>query len=126
MIRIVTVTTFISLLFISSCKTDNGEALYPNKIECDTTNVTYSGTIAPIIQANCTDRGCHTSAHPDGSKIFETYNGVKIVVPNDQLMNALQYKNSPIDNMPPAPYDKLSDCDIAKFEAWIRRGYPNN
>src|SRR5450759_293871 len=69
-ISIVSITMF--LMFFVSCYYDNEEALYPvlNNL-CDTTNVTYSGTIFPILNNSCL--GCHSVPATGGSILLSTY-----------------------------------------------------
>ena len=53
--------TIFSLFFIS-CYYDNEEALYPTlSSTCDTSNVTFSGIISPILANNC--YSCHSDAN---------------------------------------------------------------
>lgn len=91
--------------------------------ECDTTNVTYSGTVAPIIQNNCL--GCHTgSSAYNNNTPLENYAGVKQSVDNGQLFAAIAHTSGAV----PMPYGggMLQDCDIAQIKAWIDKGAPNN
>ena len=119
---------FISLAIISvfifffvSCYYDNEEALYPKlNTGCDTTNVSYSATIAPILTDNCT--GCHNSSNPSGGIILTNYSKVQSVASSGVLMNALTGKGVPV--MPPS--GPLSACMILQFQIWIRNGMPNN
>ena len=66
----------------SGCYYDNEEELYPFDF-CDVTNVTYSGTIQPIVQGNCAVPGCHVpgATSPD----LSTYAGLKTVADNGKL-----------------------------------------
>ena len=55
-------TIAIFSYFISGCYYDNEEALYPElSSSCDTTNITFSGTIVPILSSNC--YSCHSDAN---------------------------------------------------------------
>ncbi len=123
MTKLLIVSMLLTVSF-TACKTDSGEMLYPQKVGCDTSNIQYSTIVKPIIKTNCLDQGCHTSGNPSGGFQFETYNDFITVIPGDKLITSLKYLASPSKNMPPT--GKLSDCDISKIEAWIKRGYPNN
>jgi hypothetical protein len=114
-----TIVTF--LLFFVSCYYDNEEALYPTvNNACDTTNVTYSGTIAPIVSSYCTT--CHSGSVPSGGMAFTNYSGVQTVASSGLLMNALTGKGVPI--MPVS--GALTPCKISLFQIWIRKGMLNN
>ncbi|MGD0756145.1 MAG: hypothetical protein ABR927_13910 [Bacteroidales bacterium] len=114
-------TLSIFLLFFVSCYYDNEEALYPTlNNACDTTNVTYSGTIAPLLNNNCT--GCHGGSIPSGGILLTNYASVQTVASSGMLMNALNGNGVPV--MPAS--GSLSVCKIAQFQIWIRNGMPNN
>ena len=53
------------LLLLQSCYYDSVEELYPNPVECDTTNVSYATDVWPIIESNCVV--CHSGAAPSGN-----------------------------------------------------------
>lgn len=111
----------IFLIFLASCYYDNAEALYPSiGSSCDTTNVTYSGTLAPILSSNCT--GCHSGAAPSGSISLTSYANVQTVAASGVLMNALKGNGVPL--MPSS--GSLSACKISQFQIWIRKGMLNN
>jgi len=55
----------IMVLGFTGCYYDNEEELYPQAPECDTLNVTYSATIALIMETNCND--CHGGASPNAN-----------------------------------------------------------
>ncbi len=87
---------------------------------CDSINVKYSTTIAPLLSANCT--GCHNASVISGSTQLDTYAGVVSAVNNGQLMGSL------IGNLSRMPKygTALSGCDIGKIRKWISDGAPNN
>lgn len=108
------------MIFIS-CYYDNEEALYPAlSTSCDTTNVTYNGTIDPILNSYCT--GCHSGSLPSGGITLTDYASVAALASSGALMNALTGNGVPL--MPPS--GSLSPCKIGQFQIWIRDGAPNN
>jgi hypothetical protein len=114
-------TLAIFWLFFVSCYYDNEEALYPTlNNACDTTNVTYSGTIALLLNNNCT--GCHGGSIPSGGILLTNFTSVQTVASSGLLMNALNGNGVPV--MPAS--GSLSVCKIAQFQIWIRNGMPNN
>ena len=107
------------LCLIPSCYYDNVEDLYPfEACACDTANVTYSQTIAPIMSANC--NACHNSANPNGNPPVITADsaGLIVVAKNTKLWNAVDHVNGGSRDMPQNA-NKLSDCDLAKINVWI-------
>jgi cytochrome c5 len=109
------------VLFIASCYYDNEEALYPSlNATCDTTNVTYSGTLVPILNNNCTS--CHSGSVPSGAISLTNYTNVQTVAASGLLMNALKGKGVSI--MPPS--GSLSACRMSQFQIWIKNGMLNN
>lgn len=90
--------------------------------DCDTTNVTYSGTIWPIIELSCF--GCHSGPEPSGGIALTSYASITQVANNGKLFGAINHENG-FSAMPKnAP--KLSDCKIDQVKIWIEDGTPNN
>ncbi len=108
-------------IIFSSCYYDNEQYLYPSVTLCDTTTVSYSQTVAPIIQTNCL--GCHAGSTPSGGINLETYSNVLLKVNDGSLKNSVKYNNL---NSPMPPSGKMSDCNINKIAAWINQGAANN
>jgi hypothetical protein len=117
---------FFLLIFVftfHSCYWDNEEDLYPSSgSNCDTTQVTYSGTIAPIMSTYC--NSCHNTATANGGVITDTWTGLSTVVNNGKLYNAVNWVDG-VNNMPQGG-QKLSDCNLAKINKWIADGAPDN
>ena len=119
----------ISLLAIlAGCYYDNEEELYPEQgNDCDTTNVTYSGTVYPVISSNCTS--CHSGSTPQGNVLLEDYTSISAAaaIPAGQygsLYGAISHDpgNSPM----PKNGTQLSDCKIRQIKVWIDAGRPDN
>jgi len=94
-----------------------------NPGNCVTTNMTYSGHIAPIIQANCF--ACHSNANANISGFsLEGYSNLKARVDDGRLLGAITH-TSGFTPMPQGG-SKLPDCTINRIKAWIEAGAPNN
>jgi mono/diheme cytochrome c family protein len=122
------ISSWIMLLFLSvaffSCSYDNEEDLYGNEI-CDTSSVTYSKTIKPVLTANC--YSCHSTSNAPsfGSGIkLENYDDLMVQVNNGKLVGAITH--SPGYPAMPQGGAKLDDCPIEKIVTWINNGAPNN
>lgn len=115
----IVLTAFVAM----SCNYDNEENLYPTiGKDCDTTNVTYSGTIAGIVSNNC--NSCHGATYmTDGDRIrLDNYDGLKANL-ND-VIGAINH--SPMKSAMPKNTAKLNDCKLKQFEIWNNAGAPNN
>jgi hypothetical protein len=95
--------------------------------DCDTLNVTFSGTIFPMIQNRC--YGCHSGPEPQSGISLENYASVSAaaaIAPGNpgSLLGAVTgaQGNSPMPkNGPPLP-----DCNIEQIKKWIEDGMPDN
>lgn len=107
---------------LSSCYYDNEEDLYPQPVDCDTLNVTYSQTIAPIMSTNC--NACHGGSAPNANVKTDTYNDLKIIADDDRLWGVVNHESG----YSPMPKDrpKLNDCDLKKIRVWLDNGALND
>jgi hypothetical protein len=88
---------------------------------CDTTNVTYAGSIEPIINNHC--KGCHSGGAPAGNIALTTYTEVKKQADNGNLWGSVNWESG----YSPMPKDaaRLSDCNLDLIRIWIGQGAPN-
>ncbi|PHN07952.1 hypothetical protein CRP01_04140 [Flavilitoribacter nigricans DSM 23189 = NBRC 102662] len=109
------------VLLLPACYYDVEEELYPDT-GCATDNVTYSGTILPILESNCFI--CHSEAAKNGNVILEGYDNLKGHVDSGRLLGAIRHEAgfSPMPQNQP----QLVDCVIEKIETWIEDGAPDN
>lgn len=117
----------VTLIFImNSCYYDNEEFLYPQlNSSCDTTNVTYSGSIKPVLNMHCF--ACHgqsTYTSLGAGINLEDYNGLKFEADNGFLMGGITHKTGFFPM--PLNSSKLDDCTINTFRKWVNSGAPNN
>jgi hypothetical protein len=89
---------------------------------CDTVNVTFSGTIRPILQNNCL--GCHSGTNPPLGVSLESYSGVMAVVNDGRFRRAVNHL--PGASAMPKGGNKLPDCTVNKINAWLNKGASNN
>lgn len=89
---------------------------------CNTDNISYSQTIAPVINTHC--KGCHSGNTPSGGINLATHQGVKTVALNGKLYGAISW--APGSPKMPQGGNKLPDCTIAQFKSWIDAGAPQN
>ncbi len=115
---------FLFAIIIGSCYYDKEEYLYPViSNTCDTSNVTFSGSIIPLLQNNCLS--CHSNnyaASQGGNVRLQDY--------TDVTANKAKVWTS-INRVPgvtPMPKGgaKLKECFIHQVELWINQGAPYN
>jgi hypothetical protein len=113
-------TIAIFTILFSSCYNDSEEALFPmNVIEagnCDTTIFTYSKAIYPLMKGSC--MSCHSTQTP----VLKTHDDIASNA--NKILACI--KRTATFPMPPSEAAKVSDCNIIKFEEWIKAGKPDN
>jgi len=120
------------MLAIQSCSKSDAKMTIdppdpPTPAECDLSNVTFSNTVWPIINANCTS--CHSGSSANLGIRLEDYATVKAQASiaagsSGSLIGAITHSSG---NFPmPKDRAKLSDCNISKINKWIQNGMPNN
>lgn len=118
----------ILLASLAGCYYDSAEELYPNPLDgCDTSNVTYSGTVFPIIDNECSQ--CHTGTAPEANIMLADYESISfqalIEAGNPgSLYGAISHH--PHNIAMPKNGTQLSECKIAQIRTWIREGALDN
>ena len=87
----------------------------PDTTLCDSSNVTYPGTIFPIFQANCIT--CHSQPIPAAGIDLNNFENVAFIAQSGSLMGAIKHLQGYIpmpQNGPP-----LTDCEIGLIQKWI-------
>ena len=119
-IKIILISVFVLTLTISGCYYDNEEDLYLGSSTCDTTNVTYSASVAPVFAGYC--NSCHSGSSPSGNIKTDSYTSVKTNI--SRIHGAINHQSGFL----PMPQNggSLSSCDLTKIDIWIRQGMLNN
>ena len=89
---------------------------------CDTADVTFSGTIVPLIQQRCL--GCHSGNDPSGELNFDNWQTLSAVADDGRLRSSVTHDPEGEPMPPNAP--RLPLCEVRKFILWIEAGAPNN
>jgi len=125
---LVTFSILILIVIIgaTSCYYDSEEYLFPQlNSQCDTLNITYSGSIVPLLDNHCLSCHSNSAAAAFGGNIrLEDYADVRARVDDQRLLGSITHEAgySPM----PVGASKLDDCKIAIFRIWIISGAPNN
>lgn len=116
--------SLVSVLAIS-CKKESTPDKSSSSISCDTLQVSYSKTIAPILQQHC--YSCHSGPAASAGLRLEQYSVVKSLATDgiNTLVNSVN-GNPDFTYMPPTPNAKLNSCEINKLQAWVNQGVLNN
>jgi len=103
------------LLTYNGCKHEP-EDYIPDPTGCDTSDVTYPGTVYLILDQYCIS--CHSGANPTGGLDFTDYSQVAFVAENGALMGAIKH----LQGYSPMPQNSnpLDSCRIRQIEIWIR------
>lgn len=104
------------LIAFASCKKDE-DGGGDGRIDCNT--VTFSTTIAPILQNSCTTSGCHDAASVNGD--YTTYAGLETVAKNDTMRQKVL-----IDMSMPKAGDDLTQTQLDQFKCWLDDGALDN
>ncbi len=116
----------ILVALAAGCYYDNEERLYPDLGKgCDTVNVTYSKTIAPIFQTYCL--GCHGArdyATSGGNINFDDFAMVQAMATDGMIMGSITH--TPPHPFMPKDREKLDTCSISKIKIWIDAGAIGN
>lgn len=92
--------------------------------DCDTTNVTFSGSVMPLISLKC--QGCHSGSNPGGGVSLTNYTQVKASVTSGTLIGSITHAPGFKPMPEPVGSYALPDCDIRKVQIWISAGALNN
>ncbi len=117
-LNLILYTIILLSLFLPACYYDKENLLY-GSVDCDTSEVSFSNHILPIVQASCATSGCHTQGG-GGNGIFENYNQVKDKIDNNSFYDRVIVAQ----DMPPG--EALNDCQILLIQTWLDQGAPNN
>lgn len=111
----------VLMTLLGGCYYDVEEELY-GLLPCDTSNVTYSGTIAPMMASQCL--GCHAGANASANINLDGHANMLIYVNNGSLSGVVNHQAgfSPMPKNTP----KMSQCDLDKIRIWIDAGSPDN
>jgi uncharacterized membrane protein len=89
---------------------------------CDTTQVSFSTFVKPLLDATCV--GCHSGPGASGGINLSGYANTETVANSGKLFGAINHEMG-FQAMPQGG-NKLAQCDIDQIKAWIDAGAKNN
>ena len=116
------------LLILGSCYNDKYDKLYPapvTPVTCDTTTITYSHDIQPIIVANCYNPSAGNCHSASGSSGFNYETSITVLHNNaldGSLLTDINWNPTRAHNKMPLNGNQLSACDINKITRWVNQG----
>ena len=89
---------------------------------CDTTAVTFTQTIYPLVEIKC--QGCHSGNQPSSGLSLNTYADISSIALSGAFISSVYgsdgYAQMPYNSNP------LPACEADLIQAWIDEGAPNN
>ena len=120
-IRVI-IAVIIIAAFSFSCRNDSHEGLFPELGICDTTDVSYNNDIVPVMTNNC--YSCHSAGSNTSGILLDDYQALSSLIEDGRILGAIQHQEGYLPM--PLNADKLDECSIDKFQAWINQGADNN
>jgi hypothetical protein len=113
------------VLYLSGCGKENAEQS-GGGAGCDTTNVSYSRQILPIVEQNC--YVCHQGPGASSGIDFSKYSALHGWAQSGFLVGDVTHAGDPGDPFTPMPYGlpMLPECEVNIIVAWVHQGSPNN
>lgn len=110
------------ILIVYSFSGCRSEHLSPDISDCDTTGVSFSLDVQPILNQHCIS--CHNDDFSEKEVNLTNYNGVRIPAMDGRLAGVVNHDQG----YTPMPYlgDQLPQCDVKIITAWINQGAQNN
>jgi Fe-S-cluster-containing hydrogenase component 2 len=105
-----------------SCYYDIEEDLYPSKENCNTSAMSYSTDVLPILQSKCL--GCHSATVNSGGITLEGYSAVKVYADNGKLGCSVDHGTD--CSAMPKNESKMPQCQVASIVEWIDQGALDN
>ena len=112
------------MLYLAGCAKTSEDKLAGTTTTCDTTNVSYSQQVVPILQSICYN--CHGQGNTAGSGGIDlsTYANLKVYALNGYLVGNVRHDPGYV----PMPYGlpMLPSCEVNTIVAWVHQGILNN
>jgi hypothetical protein len=120
---LITLLIGASVLYLAGCSKESEDKL-AGTTTCDTTGISYSLQIVPILQNNC--YVCHGSGSTAGSGGIDlsSYSKLKVYADNGYLVGNVTHAPGYVGM--PYGLPKLPACEVNTIVAWVNQGTKNN
>lgn len=88
---------------------------------CETSNVTFSNSIAPLVATSC--EGCHSGSYPSAGISLTNYDQIAAIASSGAFYGVVTSSSGWV-SMPPGI--ELSECNKETIRIWVENGYPND
>lgn len=108
---------------VFACKeNENGASYYTDQASCTTATdtVTYTGTVAELINNSCAYAGCHSTSSKRGGVKLATYADAKDEFENGEALCTIYHDCKPM----PEGGSKMAQSDIDLLTCWVKNGCP--
>lgn len=118
----VTLAVVGAMFWLGSCSKESADRLAGNSASCDTTNVSYSKQVLPILQDDCYT--CHQGNNSFSGIDLSNFAILQAHVQNGDLKSAVTHTGT----VTPMPYQlpMLPSCEVNTIVAWVDQGALNN
>ncbi len=109
---------------LAGCYNDSYDKLYPTPIKpnaCDTTTISYTTDIKPILTQNCNSSDCHGAGGGSGYD-FTDSTVLQPLVQNGTVVNDINWTPTGRNHNMPTTGNKLGSCEINKITRWANLG----
>jgi hypothetical protein len=115
------ITVGAVVLYLSGCAKESADRLSAGST-CDTTAVSYSKQILPLLEDNCYT--CHQGAAASSGIDLSNFATLQAHVANGDLVSAVTHTGT----VTPMPYElpMLQSCEVNTIVAWVHQGALNN
>jgi hypothetical protein len=111
------------MVLLQCCVWENEEDLFPDTAICDTTSVSFSSDIVPILTNNC--YGCHSNLNaPSFGGGLRLEDHQDVASNSERIIGAVNHNEGFLPM--PKGGTKLDPCPINLIEAWASAGAPDN
>lgn len=112
-----------AVVYLAGCSKQSEDKLRGNTV-CDTTDVSYSMQVLPILQNNC--YACHGAGSTSGSGGIDlsSYTRLKVYADNGYLVGNVTHAPGYIGM--PYGLPMLPSCEVNTIVAWVHQGTKNN
>jgi hypothetical protein len=108
----------VIMLTTTRCYYESEEHLFPSLNSCDTTNVTYAGSVLSIINESCYPCHGNSTYSISGFNLQDT-SVFRAQINSGQIVRSITYQSHP---MPQS--SQLPSCQITILKKWINSGAP--
>jgi hypothetical protein len=117
---LISLLALVLVLAYNGCQHDADDIVEPgpDTTGCDTSGITYTGSVYPILQENCF--ACHGGPDPAGKWDFTVYDNVATLAADGRLLNAIKHLTPDPFYWMPQGLPMLDSCKILTIEIWVR------